>query len=89
MKKFLFSAVALVAFSFAGIANNEAKEVESKELKKEIKESRKDVGDCDAYKTIVYIGAVGAGFSHEVASGMSYEFYFGCLANTISDSPFE
>ena len=28
MKKFIFSAVALVAFSFAGMANNEGKEVE-------------------------------------------------------------
>jgi len=35
MKKMVFSAVALVAFSFAGMANNEVKEVEVKETKKE------------------------------------------------------
>lgn len=33
MKKLMFSAVALVAFSFAGMANNEVKEVEVKETK--------------------------------------------------------
>ncbi|MBD3723356.1 MAG: hypothetical protein IE891_00850 [Flavobacteriaceae bacterium] len=36
MKKFIFSAVALVAFSFAGVANNEVKE-EKVQVKETVK----------------------------------------------------
>ena len=63
MKKIMFSAVALVAFSFAGMANNSVeKEIESIDLKGEVNENVEGVGDCEAYRKITYVGAVGDGF---------------------------
>lgn len=76
----VFSAVALVAFSFAGIANNEVKEVEKKETKKEVKEIKKEKDlDCNTVRQIAYLQAMADGFSQSDASGMAYSIYFNCL----------
>ncbi len=78
MQKMVFSAIALVAFSFAGMANG--KEIEIKEPKKEKKEQVKKVkADCKLIKFQAYTQARIDGFSHEDASGMSYAIYFNCL----------
>ena len=68
----IFSAVALVAFSFAGMANEVEEKIETKEAL-----------DCNAYRVIIYLGYLSSGFSQEAASAASYEFYFGCLSNTV------
>ena len=43
----------------------------------------KEALDCNAYRVIIYLGYLGSGFSQEAASAASYEFYFGCLSNTV------
>ena len=46
MKKFMFSAVALVAFSFAGMANNSVEKVEKEIKVEEVKEEITLRVDC-------------------------------------------
>lgn len=77
----MFSAVALVAFSFAGMANNEVKDVEVKEAKKKetVVKKEKEL-DCNTVRQVAYLQAVSDGFSHQDASGMAYSVYFNCLS---------
>ena len=71
----IFSAVALVAFSFAGMAN----EVEEKyETESRIENDPKD---CNSTRVILYLSYMAAGFSHAEASAEAYSYYFGCLRN--------
>lgn len=76
MKKTLFSAVALVAFSFAGMAN-EVKEKKGEVKPTETKKFKAD--DCRVMKLTAYSLARESGMSHEAASGYSYQIYFSCL----------
>ena len=76
----MFSAVALVAFSFAGMANEiEEKRVETKKIENEPQ-------DCNSMRQILYLAYMGAGFGHEEASSRAYAYYFGCMA---SNPPFK
>ena len=76
MKKLMFSAVALVAFSFASMANNEVKEVEVKETKKEVV---KRLGKCDLLSADVYDAYIAGGATVEYAHDKSIEAYQNCL----------
>jgi hypothetical protein len=73
MKKVFFSVIALVAFSFAGMAN----EIEEKKVEVETKQ------DCRLAKFQAYVDARSEGFSHDDASGMSYSVYFLCMSLSI------
>lgn len=78
MKKMLFSAIALIAFTATSMA------AEGKKERKEEKEKTQKVvkeRDCKSEKTIAYLAALGDGFSQEAASGMSYNIYFWCLGS--------
>ena len=68
-KKFIFSAVALMAFSFAGMAQE--KEQDNK--------TTESGTDCNLAKFQAYVSATSGGFNHEDASGKSYSIYFLCL----------
>ncbi|MGZ9676882.1 hypothetical protein [Flavobacterium sp. GNP001] len=76
MKKLLFTALAVVAFSGAAMAKNF-------EVKESIKKTSKKITfastDCNTAKFVAYVDAKAAGFSHEAAVGMSYSVYFMCL----------
>jgi hypothetical protein len=75
MKKMIFSAIALVAFSFAGMANEiEDERVETKKIENEPQ-------DCNSMRQIMYLAYIGAGYGHSAASAESYAYYFGCMAN--------
>jgi hypothetical protein len=75
MKKMIFSAVALVAFSFAGMAN------EIDEERVEIQKIENEPQDCNSMRQILYLSYIAAGFSHAEASAEAYSYYFGCLRN--------
>jgi uncharacterized lipoprotein NlpE involved in copper resistance len=82
MKKMIFSAVALVAFSFAGMANEiEEKKVEIKTIEMETVKTvdTESSNDCRLARFQAYVAASSVGFSHSEASGMSYSVYFMCL----------
>ncbi|WP_322551106.1 hypothetical protein [Flavobacterium psychraquaticum] len=68
-KKFIFSAVALMAFSFAGMAQE--KEQDNK--------TTESGTDCKVEKLSAYTQMRNDGLSHEQASGASYGIYFACL----------
>lgn len=74
MKKFLFSAVALVAFSFAGMANNEVKEVEVKETKQV-----KKLGKCDQLANDVMDAYEANDYTPEEAYEYGLAAYKDCL----------
>lgn len=79
MKKLVFTALAVVAFSGVGMAKN----VEVKEsIKKTSKKKAVAATDCNAAKFVAYVDAKAAGFSHEESVGMSYSVYFMCLGLT-------
>ncbi len=77
----IFSAVALVAFSFAGMANEiEEKKVEVETIDNEKVENNKTaVTDCRVERLSAYSEMRSAGASHSEASGVSYAIYFDCL----------
>ena len=53
MKKLLFSAVALMAFSFSTMANNEVEEnKDCKVIKKETLKKAEDITDCETAQAI-------------------------------------
>jgi hypothetical protein len=85
MKKVFFSAVALVAFSFAGMANEiEEKKIEIYKVKENVKETSQD---CNLAKFTAYVDARSAGFNDSEARSMSYSIYFLCLRlNTITEA---
>lgn len=77
MKKVFFSALALVAFSFAGMAN------EIKEKKVEVEKVVVQT-DCRVERLRAYSEMRSAGIGHADASGATYGIYFACLnAQTI------
>lgn len=78
MKKLLFSAVALVAFSFAGMANNGVKEVETKETKKEETLKEKDLWDCVLLAGEVY-AKLKKNFSEDEAAENAVAYYEDCV----------
>ena len=73
----IFSAVALVAFSFAGMAN-EIEDVGTKKLQKEENKKEKEL-DCNTVRQMAYLQAMADGFSQQEASGLAYSVYFNCL----------
>lgn len=77
-KKFIFSAVALMAFSFAGMANSGVKKKKENQKEKKVEVVEK-AADCRLSKFQAYSSAIAAGFSHEDASGMSYSVFYLCL----------
>lgn len=82
MKKLLFTALVVVAFSRVAMAKN----VEVKEnIKKTSKKKAFVAGDCNAAKFVAYVDAKAAGFTHEEASAMSYSAFFLCKG--LEDAP--
>jgi hypothetical protein len=83
MKKLLFTAIAMVAFSSASMANTIADEeiiVDNKKSKALIK---RDPNECLVAKFNCYVDARRDGFSVEVATQMSYSIYFTCMGLAI------
>lgn len=80
MKKFLFSAVALTAFSFSSMANNEVKE---KPTQKQVEESKTEVvlklNVCDQLAANVYNQGINNGLSSEQAYNNSSNAYNDCI----------
>jgi hypothetical protein len=83
MKKVFFSVIALVAFSFAGMAN----EIEEKKVEVETTKNQKveveTKQDCRLAKFQAYVDSRSEGFSHDDASGLSYSVYFLCMSLSI------
>lgn len=75
MKKLLFTAIAVVAFSGVSIAENRVKESVEKVANKKVLFST----DCTLAKFVAYNDARAAGFSREVATQISYSVYFTCM----------
>jgi hypothetical protein len=78
MKKMIFSAVALVAFSLAGMANNGEGE-KKVETKKEV--STRALPCFEQYKKDK-TGLIAAGFSENTASAIAESDFMDCLDNT-------
>jgi hypothetical protein len=70
----IFSAVALVAFSFAGMANE-------KEEIKSTQETKKELNTCDKLSANVYDSWIQAGASVNYAHEQSVIAYKNCLKN--------
>ncbi len=84
MKKVFFSAIALVAFSFAGMANEiEEKKLKVETIKFEKIENESINMDCRLAKFQAYVDARSAGFDHDFASSASYSIYFTCMSLSI------
>ena len=79
MKKFMFSAVALVAFSFAGMANETIEKVETN--KKVIAKSLMTT-DCDKLANDTMDVYEAAGWSVEEAYEKGLEVYNVCIGKT-------
>ena len=89
MKKFMFSAVALVAFSFAGMANNEEKDSKTQNREKEVEEKVKTENvlkaDCDLVKFQILVWALSADYDTQTATSYSYWAYFNCLNDNLNN----
>lgn len=93
MKKLMFTAIAMVAFSSASIANTIAdEEIISKnnkiENEKQVDKKVLQVGpnDCLALKFYYYNRGISYGLSHEQASGAAYAVYFNCMGQILQPS---
>ncbi len=76
----IFSAIALVAFSFAGMANEiKEKKVEARTIETEKKGKKIVKDDCRVMKFTAYSLARESGLGHEAATGYSYQIYYSCL----------
>lgn len=87
MKKFMFSAIALVAFSFAGMANNSVEENIFSETKNNIEivseaESLKSDTPCADKWELTYDGLRDVGYSHEYALGYADSIFNQCMTET-------
>ncbi|UQD55257.1 hypothetical protein [Flavobacterium sp. K5-23] len=78
MKKLVFTAVAVVAFSGVTMASVRATDNAKKIIMKKVFV----ITDCNAAKFVAYVDARAAGFSKEDASRMSYSVYFMCMGLT-------
>jgi hypothetical protein len=77
MKKFMFSAVALIAFSFAGMANTGGEEkIDQKELEQEVAIRT----NCDALANAVMDLYESFGYSVEDAYQYGSDAYHACIA---------
>ena len=76
MKKIVFTAMAVLAFSAVAIAENRVKESVEKVANKKVV----FLTDCTLAKFVAYNDARAAGFSREDALDISYSVYFTCMA---------
>lgn len=91
MKKVFWSAIMMIAFSSASMANDIAeKEVEiidSKEIVNDVKESKilekPTPTDCLKYKFFYYNHLISQGATQQQASAGSYSIYFNCMGQTL------
>nr|WP_315218298.1 hypothetical protein [uncultured Flavobacterium sp.] len=80
MKKLVFTAIAVIAFSGVSIASNIVKDNLAKSnLEKVTKKKVKLSTDCTLAKFTAYNDAIAAGFSREDALDISYSVYFTCM----------
>jgi hypothetical protein len=89
MKKLMFTAIALVAFSSVSMANTIADEEVVKENEKTIAVEEvimKTADDCLLGKFNCYVDARADGFSVQDATTLSYKFYFWCMGQVLSIS---
>ena len=83
MKKFMFSAVALVAFSFAGMANNSVENdviIENDVAKEELL-LVSDTPCADKWE-LTYDGLRDLGYSHDYANGYADSIFNQCMDET-------
>lgn len=87
-KKFVFSAIAMMAFSVGAIAETkkEILPVEKEIVKNEVVnqtsvdlEFSTDLPNCDAERLATLAAAGMAGWGHDTAVWMSYNVYFSCM----------
>lgn len=76
-KKFVFSAVAMMAFSSMS-ANTKELSKDNLENRTEKEQILIENRNCEAERLWIYAQAIRDGFTHNQASGMSYNFYFNC-----------
>jgi hypothetical protein len=90
MKKFMFTAIAMVAFMGSSMANTievEKLNIEKKAQTLNIKEeaeptvdlASKTQPDCMATKFIAFVDAQAAGFNTTDATSLSWKIYFYCM----------
>jgi hypothetical protein len=84
MKKFMFSAIAMIAFvgsiMAADVAEKEiiVKSFESEKISQiEVEEAA--AKDCGVAKFSTYVDAKSAGFTHDQATAMSWSVYYLCM----------
>jgi beta-galactosidase/beta-glucuronidase len=76
MKKLVFTALVVVAFSGTAMAKTgEVKQNSKSEIKKEVVVEQ----DCSLARFVAYVDARNVGFTHEQATAASYSVYFMCL----------
>lgn len=75
MKKLVFNALAVVAFSVTGFANPE---VIKDENNYQVKETVVDT-DCDLARYVAYVDGRNAGCSDAESRKISYSIYFMCM----------
>jgi hypothetical protein len=89
MKKILFTAIALVAFSGVSMANTIADEDVVTENEKTIAVEEvliKTADDCLLGKFNCYVDARADGFSVQDATTLSYKFYFWCMGQVLAEN---
>ena len=89
MKKFMFSAVAMIAFVGSGWASDIAeKEIEVQNLKsisvQESESAKLFREDCDLVKFRAYNLARDLGYSVDSSNDYSYIYYFNCVSRNLS-----
>jgi hypothetical protein len=92
MKKLLFTAIAMVAFSSASMANTIAIEevvLENNLTENEIEIAALKVGptDCLALKFYYYNRGIAYGLTHDQALAAAYAVYFNCMGQLLPTEP--
>jgi len=87
-KKFVFSAVAMMAFSVSSMAETKKeilpveKEIVTTKVVNQVSSDlvlSDNVPNCEAEQFVGYVAARVFGFSHQTATTMSYSLYFTCM----------
>jgi hypothetical protein len=88
MKKFIFTAIAMEAFSGVSMAGINGIVPIAKIQKFELNLTKKKLPtqrriQCESFKFNWYVNSISAGFSPEAASQISYPDYFKCMTPSI------
>lgn len=90
MKKLMFTAITLIAFSSASMANTIGDDIITNKKKENKKSKNKMINqplkklkesDCLALKFHYYVEGINYGLNHQQASSAAYQVYFDCMSH--------